>query len=76
MAPDLVGTVRCVVDLSAAYRLKDASLYPGWYGFAHDQPVEAPVQRPFPGRSGGPLDLADHEVLSGVSSGAKNGVET
>jgi N-acetyl-gamma-glutamyl-phosphate reductase len=27
-----------VVDLSAAYRLKDASLYPGWYGFHHDQP--------------------------------------
>jgi N-acetyl-gamma-glutamyl-phosphate reductase len=26
------------VDLSAAYRLKDASLYPGWYGFEHDQP--------------------------------------
>jgi len=30
--------VGCVVDLSAAYRLKDASLYPGWYGFEHDQP--------------------------------------
>ena len=38
MAPALVGQVRCVVDLSAAYRLKDASLYPGWYGFEHDQP--------------------------------------
>ena len=38
MAPELVGKVRCVVDLSAAYRLKDASLYPGWYGFEHDQP--------------------------------------
>ena len=38
MAPKLVGNVRCVVDLSAAYRLKDASLYPGWYGFEHDQP--------------------------------------
>ena len=38
MAPQLVGRVRCVVDLSAAYRLKDASLYPGWYGFEHDQP--------------------------------------
>ncbi|MCU1502052.1 MAG: argC [Ilumatobacteraceae bacterium] len=38
MAPELVGTVRCVVDLSAAYRLKDASLYPQWYGFSHDQP--------------------------------------
>ena len=38
MAPELVGKVRCVVDLSAAYRLKDASLYPGWYGFEHNQP--------------------------------------
>jgi N-acetyl-gamma-glutamyl-phosphate reductase len=38
MAPELVGAVRCVVDLSAAYRLKDASLYPQWYGFTHDQP--------------------------------------
>ena len=39
LAPQLVGTVGCVVDLSAAYRLKDASLYPGWYGFTHDQPA-------------------------------------
>ena len=38
LAPKLVGSVGCVVDLSAAYRLKDASLYPSWYGFAHDQP--------------------------------------
>ncbi|MEK7425909.1 MAG: N-acetyl-gamma-glutamyl-phosphate reductase [Actinomycetota bacterium] len=38
LAPRLVGRVGCVVDLSAAYRLKDASLYPTWYGFEHDQP--------------------------------------
>jgi N-acetyl-gamma-glutamyl-phosphate reductase len=38
LAPTLVGKVGCVVDLSAAYRLKDASLYPRWYGFHHDQP--------------------------------------
>ena len=38
LAPQLVGRVGCVVDLSAAYRLKDASLYPRWYGFQHDQP--------------------------------------
>ncbi|MCU1397683.1 MAG: argC [Acidimicrobiales bacterium] len=38
LAPKLVGKVGCVVDLSAAYRLKDSSLYPGWYGFSHDQP--------------------------------------
>lgn len=39
LAPQLVGKVGCVVDLSAAYRLKDASLYPQWYGFQHDQPA-------------------------------------
>ena len=38
LAPTLVGSVGCVVDLSAAYRLKDASQYPKWYGFTHDQP--------------------------------------
>ena len=38
LAPQLHGKVGCVVDLSAAYRLKDASLYPTWYGFTHDQP--------------------------------------
>ncbi len=39
MAPRLVGSVGCVVDLSAAYRLKDAGAYPAWYGFEHDQPA-------------------------------------
>jgi N-acetyl-gamma-glutamyl-phosphate reductase len=39
MAPELVGRAGCVVDLSAAYRLKDPSLYPAWYGFEHDQPA-------------------------------------
>ena len=38
IAPVLVGKVGCVIDLSAAYRLKDASLYPRWYGFEHTQP--------------------------------------
>ncbi len=38
LAPQLHGTVGCLVDLSAAFRLKDASLYPAWYGFTHDQP--------------------------------------
>ncbi|MEJ7801688.1 MAG: N-acetyl-gamma-glutamyl-phosphate reductase, partial [Ilumatobacter sp.] len=38
MAPELVGRVGCVVDLSAAYRLKDAVHYPTYYGFEHDQP--------------------------------------
>lgn len=39
LAPQLVGRVGVVVDLSAAYRLKDASLYPRWYGFEHTQPA-------------------------------------
>lgn len=39
MAESLVGRAGCVVDLSAAYRLKDAALYPRWYGFTHDQPA-------------------------------------
>jgi N-acetyl-gamma-glutamyl-phosphate reductase len=38
LAPALVGQAGCVVDLSAAFRLKDASAYPRWYGFEHDQP--------------------------------------
>lgn len=37
IAPQLVGKVGCVIDLSAAYRLKDASQYPTWYGFEHTQ---------------------------------------
>ena len=38
IAPQLVGKVGIVIDLSAAYRLKDSSLYPTWYGFDHTQP--------------------------------------
>jgi N-acetyl-gamma-glutamyl-phosphate reductase len=38
LVPQLVGKVRLVVDLSAAFRLKNAALYPQWYGFTHDQP--------------------------------------
>ena len=37
LAPQLVGRVGCVVDLSAAYRLKDPAAYPAFYGFEHDQ---------------------------------------
>jgi len=38
IVPQLMGKVGLVIDLSAAYRLKDASLYPQWYGFTHNQP--------------------------------------
>jgi N-acetyl-gamma-glutamyl-phosphate reductase len=37
LAPSLVGDVGCVVDLSAAFRLKDPSAYPVYYGFEHTQ---------------------------------------
>lgn len=37
LVPQLVGAVPCVVDLSAAFRLNDASRYPRWYGFEYDQ---------------------------------------
>ena len=37
IAPQLVGEGRVVVDLSAAFRLKDPAAYPRWYGFDHDQ---------------------------------------
>jgi N-acetyl-gamma-glutamyl-phosphate reductase len=39
LAPDLMGRVGCVVDLSAAFRLKDAAAYPRWYGFEHTDPA-------------------------------------
>jgi N-acetyl-gamma-glutamyl-phosphate reductase len=38
LAPSLVGTVGCVVDLSAAFRLKDRAAYPSYYGFEHTEP--------------------------------------
>ena len=41
----LHGRVRLVVDLSAAFRLQDATLYPRWYGFEHSQPALLEVAR-------------------------------
>jgi len=35
---DLVGRVGHVVDLAADFRLRDAGLYPQWYGEAHTAP--------------------------------------
>lgn len=40
IVPRIKSRVGCIVDLSAAYRMKDASLYPTWYGFEHTQPEE------------------------------------
>jgi len=38
LVPELIGKVGLVVDLSAAFRLTDASQYPTWYGFTHTHP--------------------------------------
>ncbi len=36
--PDLLGRVGLVVDLAADFRLRDAALYPAWYGEDHVAP--------------------------------------
>ena len=38
LVPALRSKVGVVVDLAADFRLKDASLYPTWYGEVHSQP--------------------------------------
>lgn len=38
IVPELADQVRLVVDLGADFRLRDASLYPLWYGFEHRAP--------------------------------------
>jgi N-acetyl-gamma-glutamyl-phosphate reductase len=35
LVPQLMGRIGCVVDLSAAFRLRDLSSYPNYYGFEH-----------------------------------------
>jgi N-acetyl-gamma-glutamyl-phosphate reductase len=42
IAPDLLGRVRYLVDVSADFRLKDPALYPRWYGEAHTHPELLP----------------------------------
>jgi N-acetyl-gamma-glutamyl-phosphate reductase len=42
LAPTLLGRVGVIVDLSADFRLRDASLYPRWYGAAHRHPELLP----------------------------------
>jgi N-acetyl-gamma-glutamyl-phosphate reductase len=37
LAPQLVGRVGCLVDLSAAFRIKDPAQYPAFYGFEHTE---------------------------------------
>ena len=38
LVPDLLANVGHVVDLAADFRLKDAGLYPTWYGEEHSRP--------------------------------------
>ncbi|MDA8038940.1 MAG: N-acetyl-gamma-glutamyl-phosphate reductase [Actinomycetota bacterium] len=38
LVPELVGAGPVVVDLGADFRLKDAALYPQWYGWEHSCP--------------------------------------
>lgn len=38
-AAPLLAAGRRVVDLSAAFRLRDATLYPQWYGYEHPAPA-------------------------------------
>jgi N-acetyl-gamma-glutamyl-phosphate reductase len=38
LAPRALDAGMRVVDLSGAFRLHDATLYPRWYGFAHEHP--------------------------------------
>jgi N-acetyl-gamma-glutamyl-phosphate reductase len=42
VVPEVRGAVGAVVDLSADFRLKDASLYPQWYGEEHHCPELLP----------------------------------
>ncbi|MBK9968146.1 MAG: N-acetyl-gamma-glutamyl-phosphate reductase [Holophagales bacterium] len=38
LAPRLLEAGVRVIDVSGAFRLRDAALYPAWYGFAHPAP--------------------------------------
>jgi N-acetyl-gamma-glutamyl-phosphate reductase len=38
IAPAILESGASVVDLSGAFRLRDAALYPEWYGFTHPAP--------------------------------------
>lgn len=38
LVPELMGRVAHIVDLSAAFRLRDPAAYPRWYGFGHPAP--------------------------------------
>ena len=39
LVPELIRRGKRVIDLSGAFRLKDAACYPRWYGFEHTAPA-------------------------------------
>ena len=39
LVPELLDRGMRVIDLSGAFRLDDAALYPSWYGFEHERPA-------------------------------------
>lgn len=39
VAPKLLAEGRRIVDLSAAFRLRDPAMYPKWYGYEHPSPA-------------------------------------
>jgi N-acetyl-gamma-glutamyl-phosphate reductase len=43
LVPDLRKRAGAVIDLAADFRLKDAALYPEWYGEAHAAPEHLPA---------------------------------
>ena len=43
IVPELIGKVGHLVDLAADFRLRDATLYPQWYGEAHTAPELLPA---------------------------------
>jgi len=38
LVPEILGRTMKAIDLSGSFRLRDASLYDSWYGFAHEAP--------------------------------------
>ena len=68
VAPDLLASGACVIDLSADFRLKDPAVYERWYGVAHTAPslIERAVFG-IPELYGGDLLAAGERRLAGES---------
>lgn len=68
LAPRLLDQGSRVVDLSGAFRLRDAAAYPRWYGFSHTAPsllAEARYDIPeVPGVAGDAPDIRNCRLLA------------